>query len=173
MSLNPDALRATLRYWGSGVSVVTSTLQTPDDSRCAGMTVSAFNSLSLEPPLVLVCLSKDATTAQLVRDSGVFGVSILGGDQAEVSDRFAGRIPLVTHGERFEGVDTFELETGVPLISGAIGWLDCRVHAIHDGSTHWIVIGQVVATDSAADRVDPLLYFNRDYHTLSAHTAQS
>lgn len=172
MSLNPDDTRATLRYWGSGVSIVSTTLETDEGTRYAGMTVSAFNSLSLEPPLILVCLSKDATTTQLVQQSGVFGVSILGGDQAHLSDRFAGRVPVETHEARFDGVDTFTAETGVPLIEQAIAWLDCRVQTIHDGSTHWIVIGEVVATGSNPERSDPLLYFNRAYHTLASETAK-
>ena len=80
-------MRDTLRLWASGVAVVS----TSDSSCRAGMTVSAFNSLSLDPPTILVCLQKDTRTAEVIQSSGIFAVSILGADQAYVSDRFAGR----------------------------------------------------------------------------------
>lgn len=156
-----EEMRDTLRLWPSGVSIVT----TSDGERVSGMTVSAFNSLSIEPPLILVCLHKASTTGQLVQLTRRFAVSILGAGQAHISDLFAGRVPLDHKEERFIGLATHTAVTGSPILSDSVAWLDCRVHEQHDGVTHWIVVGEVLATGANPER-DPLLYYNRDYHTL-------
>lgn len=160
--IDPQTLRDTLRLWASGVSVVT----TARGVERSGMTVSAFASLSLEPAQILVCLAKDTRTAQLLHETGVFGVSFLNEHQAAISDRFAGRIPLDTVEERFSGVEVFTAATGAPIITGAIAWLDCRVLTQYDGSSHWIVIGEVLATGQR-EPARPLLYFDRDYRSVA------
>jgi 3-hydroxy-9,10-secoandrosta-1,3,5(10)-triene-9,17-dione monooxygenase reductase component len=157
----PDEMRDTLRLWASGVSVVT----TADGERLSGMTVSAFNSLSIAPPLILVCLHKASTTGQLIQATGHFAVSFLAAGQAQLSDLFAGRVPLEHKEERFIGLATHTAVTGSPILSESVAWLDCLVHEQHDGVTHWIVVGEVVATRAHPER-KPLLYYNRDYHTL-------
>lgn len=169
--IDPQTMRDTLRYWASGVSVVSTTLETGDSQQRSGMTVSAFNSLSLEPPLVLVCLHKEANTARMVIDAGRFSISILGAEHSHLSDRFAGRIPGVDGDERFEGVETFTAETGAPVLSDALAWLDCTIHVTHDGSTHWIVIGSVQAAGHGQSS-DPLLYFDRSYRQLTPDTSR-
>lgn len=160
--IDAEALRDTLRFWASGVSIVT----TFADGSRSGMTVSSFNSISLEPPLVLVCLLKDTITARQVKESGHFAVSILSEDDSYLSDRFAGRIPLAQGEDRFDGVETFTAETGSPILKQAIAWLDCTVYAIHDGGTHWIVVGLVAAAGHTEPNA-PLIYFNRGYHHLA------
>lgn len=132
------------------------------------MTVSAFNSLSLTPPTILVCLQKETRTSEVLPGAGVFTVSILGADHAAISDRFAGRVPLVEGEDRFDGLRLMTATTGVPILADALAWLDCKVREIHDGSTHWIVVGEVIATGQRGDNAAPLLYFNRNYHTLTA-----
>lgn len=167
--MDANNLRETMRLWASGVSVVTTA-----DAVCrAGMTVSAFNSLSLTPPAILVCLQKDTRTAEVIPGAGVFAVSILGADQAYLSDRFAGRVPLGDTEDRFDGLNLTTGVTGVPILADAMAWLDCKVREIHDGSTHWIVIGEVVATGVPTDGASPLLYFNRSYHTLQTQNVAS
>ncbi|HYO88642.1 MAG TPA: flavin reductase family protein [Candidatus Limnocylindrales bacterium] len=161
MVATADEMRDTLRLWASGVSVVT----TADGDRVAGMTVSAFNSLSIEPPLILVCLHKSATTAQLLQTTRHFAVSVLAAGQDDISDLFAGRVPLDRKEERFIGLPTHTALTGSPILSNSLAWLDCRVHEQHDGVTHWIVVGEVLATSANPAR-GPLLYYNRGYHTL-------
>lgn len=167
MPIDATSLRDTLRFWGSGVSVVTSVHDDPTGHHIAGMTVSAFNSLSLEPPTVLVCLSKDTTTASLIENSGVFAASMLTTSQAELSDRFAGRIPLVANEDRFDDIPVFTAITGSPILHGALAWIDCRVVVRHDGNTHWIVIGEVLAAGHGSETAPPLIYYNRDYHTVA------
>jgi flavin reductase (DIM6/NTAB) family NADH-FMN oxidoreductase RutF len=160
--IDPTHLRDTLRFWASGVSVVC----TATADQRAGMTVSAFNSLSIDPPLILVCLAKETTTAHLLQTSQCFAVSILADHMADLSDRFAGRVPLPGNESRFDGVAITTAETGAPILTDAIAWLDCAVETQHDGSTHWIVIGRVVAAGYRTGQ-SPLLYFDRDYRTLS------
>jgi flavin reductase (DIM6/NTAB) family NADH-FMN oxidoreductase RutF len=154
-------MRDTLRLWASGVSVVT----TASTEHRAGMTVSSFNSLSIDSPTILVCLHKSASTVQLLQTTRHFAVSILAEGQQALSDRFAGRVQLEDKEERFLGVSTHEAVTGSPILSECVGWFDCRVSEMHDGHTHWIVVGEVLATGSSPLH-QPLVYYNRGYHTL-------
>lgn len=167
MAVEANSLKATLRLWGSGVSVVTSIHGMGETASQAGMTVSAFNSLSIDPPMVLVCLNKDATVMEHIDHSRVFAISFLADSQAHISDRFAGRIPTATHAERFHGVETITANTGCPIIGDALAWIDCRLHTQYDGSSHWILIGEVLATGQRLEPTAPLIYYNRGYHTLS------
>ena len=159
--VDPQNMRDTLRFWASGVSVVT----TMNNDKPAGMTASAFNSLSLDPPQIVVCLHKSAYTAQMIQQSGTFAISLLSDDQRRVSELFAGRIAVEDISSRFNGLDTITAITGPPILSEAIAWLDCEVAKLHDGDTHWIIVGKVLAAGNS-DARDPLIYFNRGYHQL-------
>ena len=162
MVVDSEMLRFTMRQWSTGVTVVT----TAAGQERAGMTVSSFTSVSLEPPLVLVCLNKETYAHELVRRSGVYAISMLGVGQEWLSNRFAGLDRNVT--DRFEGLDLlFTGETGAPLLSGAIGWLDCIVKSTHDVATHTIFFGEVVFAAYDSERA-PLVYQNRGYHALAA-----
>jgi flavin reductase (DIM6/NTAB) family NADH-FMN oxidoreductase RutF len=161
MAIDSATLRATMRQWATGVTVVT----TEWKGEQAGMTVSSFTSVSLEPATVLVCLNKDTFCHTLVQKSGVYAVSMLGTGQEALSNRFAGFDLTVT--DRFEGVNTFTAETGSPLLPGAIAHLDCVVRTTHDTWSHTIFIAEVVWAKSDPDKV-PLVYYNRDYHQLVA-----
>jgi flavin reductase (DIM6/NTAB) family NADH-FMN oxidoreductase RutF len=133
------------------------------------MTVSSFTSVSLEPPLILVCLFKEAETVQSIMESQTFGVSLLSVNQADVSTRFAGGDPnFPEETNRFLGLETMILETGSPLLKGALAHLDCRVWKVHDGGTHHIFIGEVVASqiNSTDSNLTPLVYSNQGYHRL-------
>ncbi|MBK8025658.1 MAG: flavin reductase family protein [Chloroflexi bacterium] len=166
MPIDAASMRDTLRFWASGVSVVTTAHDDENGHHIAGMTVSAFNSLSLEPPLVLTCLNKDTTSAHLIKASGLLAVSILTSEQAYLSDRFAGRVPLASNEDRFDGIPIFTAVTGAPILRGALAWLDCHVRTIQDGSTHWIVISEVLAAGHIDASAVPLLYYNRAYNTV-------
>ncbi|NDJ85870.1 MAG: flavin reductase family protein [Chloroflexi bacterium] len=164
-----NQLRLTLRRWPSGVTVVTA--QRENMPSPVGVTVSSFTSVSLEPPLILVCLFKETDVAQAILSARAFGVMLLGDDQADLSVRFAGFDPDFPDGaDRFENLQTYHLVTGAPLFEHAIAALDCRVWAIHDGSTHYIIVGQVVAarTPSVDDDRQTLVYYNRGYHELTS-----
>lgn len=154
------ALRQLRGLFASGVSVVT----TAHAGRLRGMTVSAFASVSLEPPLVMIALAHEAGTREMIADSGIFAVNILSADQEFLSERFAARAPIVN--EQFEGVPYEVAVTGSPILPQAIAWYDCRVEAVHDGGDHAIIIGRVVAIGLGDEARQPLLYYANRYARL-------
>ncbi|MBI4497323.1 MAG: flavin reductase [Chloroflexi bacterium] len=159
MAVDAQTFREVMAHFATGVAVVT-TLR-PEGFH--GLTVNAFCSVSLEPPLVLVCLDRLSLSHDYVRESGVYGVSILGRGQMFLADRFSGQAPLVS--PRFEGVPYRTAATGVPLLGQALAWLDCRVAAEYDGGDHTIFLGQVEAAGvGAADA--PLVFYGRRYVRL-------
>jgi flavin reductase (DIM6/NTAB) family NADH-FMN oxidoreductase RutF len=158
MSIEDD-FRQALSSWASGVSVVT----TSNEGMLYGLTVSSFSSLSLDPPLVLVCLSNTNRMATMVQESGAFAVSILARGQEEASRYFArtGRMPTPDFVE-IEGEWT---ASGQPVIQGALAWLVCRLHHTIAQGDHVVAIGQVLEAFSRPDG-EPLMYFRRAYHRL-------
>jgi flavin reductase (DIM6/NTAB) family NADH-FMN oxidoreductase RutF len=161
MQTNPETLRQAMRSWASGVTIVTSA----HNGVAHGMTVSSFTSLSLDPPRILIALSQDSRTHDLVSRSQVFGVTILAEEDEELSDRFAGRIP--DDGDRLSGVETFTLQTGSPLLRGGLAHFDCRVTETFASGMNTLFIAEVLAVQSGEDNPqNPLLYFNRQYRKL-------
>ncbi|MEQ6903301.1 flavin reductase [Nocardioides sp. YIM 152588] len=155
--IDPTTFRDVMAQWPSGVTVVT-TLG-PDGTR-HGMTASSFSSVSLDPPLVSICLTRTLYSHELVAGSGVFGINVLAKDQAAVGRRFAGMEPGVE--DRFAGETWTVAETGVPLLDSALGWFDCRVVHAYPGGDHTIFVGEVVA-GRASGRSAPLLFHSRNW----------
>lgn len=160
MTADPEQLRSAMRQWATGVAIVTATY----NGISHGMTVSSFTSVSLTPPQVLISLAQDTRTHALVRESKFFGVTLLAQGQQDISDRFAGRMP--DDQNRLAGLETFTLETGVPLLTGGLAHFDCRVIATFTSGTHTIFIGAVLAAQGQPD-ADPLLYYNREYRRIA------
>jgi flavin reductase (DIM6/NTAB) family NADH-FMN oxidoreductase RutF len=156
--VTPDAFRDALACWASGVSIVTSR----SGERVHGMTVSAFASVSLDPPLVLVCADKGSDTCALIAESGVFAVNVLARGQEALSRRFAEKRD---EARRFEGIAVERAVTGAPLLPG-LASLDCTLAATHDAGDHVIYVGRVEALRHRADG-EPLLYYRGAYRTLS------
>jgi flavin reductase (DIM6/NTAB) family NADH-FMN oxidoreductase RutF len=127
------------------------------------MTVSSFTSVSLTPPQVLISLAQNTRTHALVKKSHLFGVTVLSSEQEKISNRFAGRNPDVE--DRFAGLETLTLTTGVPLLRGGIAQFDCRVIATFTSGTHTLFIGEVLAAQGDL-APKPLLYFNRGYRKI-------
>jgi len=160
MSIDPSDFRRALAQFASGVTAVT----TRDGSgRPLGLTVTAFSSVSLDPPLVLVCVDERSETHAGFRDSGTFGVSVLAEDQEEVSRRFAWSGPA-----KFEKTGLVAGSTGVPLVAGALAHLECRVVAAHAAGDHTIYVGEIVALSTRAGR--PLVYNQGGYRRLRPAT---
>jgi len=157
MSVDHDTFRTLLSRFLSGVTVVTTS---DDEGRPHGMTVSSFCSLSLEPPLVLVCIDRTASMHDLLTSAETFAVNILAGDQEVLSRRFAD----VGIEARFDGVSWSPSSAG-PLIDGAHATLECRRVARHPGGDHTIIIGEVLG-GSTALRGSPLLYYRGGYGQL-------
>jgi flavin reductase (DIM6/NTAB) family NADH-FMN oxidoreductase RutF len=159
MNPNPEEFRQVMRQWATGVTIVSVAHQ----GIRHGMTVNSFTSLSLHPPLVLISLEHGTRTHEILLESGIFGVTILSSHQQDISDRFAGR--HTEELDRFQGLETFTLVSGVPFLTGGIAFFDCRVIHSHEAATHTIFIGDVMAMDVHPED-PPLIYFNRDYRGL-------
>jgi flavin reductase (DIM6/NTAB) family NADH-FMN oxidoreductase RutF len=155
----PDAFKRALREWASGVTIVT--------SRCGdvvhGMTVSAFASVSLDPPLVLVCADKTSNTFGVIARGGVFAAHVLASEQQALSNRFASK---VDEDRRFEGLEWRAGVTGAPILPGAVAVLDCRVVGAHDAGDHVIYVGRV--EDVQLGEGEPLVYHRGAYRALEA-----
>lgn len=159
MPVSADEFRAALARWASGVAIVTAAA----GDRIHGMTVSAFASVSLEPPLVLVCADKTSHTLEVLEAGRVFAVNVLAAGQQTLSSRFASK---KDEHRRFEGVAWRRGATGAPLVEGALASLDCRVVAAHDAGDHVIYVGQVEAAE--VRRGEPLVYHAGAYRELAA-----
>ena len=158
--ISPDDFRDVLRHFAAGVTVVTA--GTGDDVH--GMTVSAFSSVSAEPPLIAVILNQAQSIHRLLAEEAApMAVSILGADQVETSNRFA-----FSKEDRFSVGQWTTAETGAPVLADALAWLDCRVHERHEAGSHVIYLAEVVASETVRPDESPLVYWNRDYRRLSS-----
>ena len=156
MSIDPDTFRAVLGRFASGVTVVT----TRDaDGVDHGMTVSAFCSASLVPPLVLVCVDRAASTLPALERGTHFAVNILAQGQEALSRRFSWH-----EANRFDGVGYTRGLTGAVLLDESLAWLECRIVARHPTGDHVVVVGEVEAAEASSER--PLLYYRGGYAQL-------
>jgi len=153
--IDSDTFRSVLGRFASGVTIVTTR---DDKGGDHGMTVSAFCSVSLDPPLVLICADKKSNTLPLIREGGVFAINVLARDQQELSNRFAVK---KDEDKRFDGLEFDRGRTGAPLLRGVAVNIDCRVVAEHDAGDHVIFLGEVQEVRSF-DR-EPLLHFRGGY----------
>lgn len=157
MAIDADAFKAALACWASGVTIVT----VAQDGLYYGLTVSSFSSVSLDPPLVSVCLNHETRANAMIEATGRFAVSVLAEDQSEASNVFAasGRVPT-------PDLDPFAIELtqdGLPALRGALSWLQCRVHQKVLAGDHVVWLGEVEQTRSNASEGAPLMYFRRGY----------
>jgi flavin reductase (DIM6/NTAB) family NADH-FMN oxidoreductase RutF len=160
-----DAFRGALGRFASGVTVVSTVHEGLDHA----MTASAFTSVSLDPPLVLVCTHKTSRFHEAVMASGTWGVSILSEQGKEASAWFAHRgRDLAT---QFDEIDYHRAANGVALIDQSLAWLECTTQQAIDGGDHTILIGAVTAAAVASDQAgqcpdNPLLYYRSHYGTI-------
>ena len=156
MPVTPDDFRSALSRFPSGITVVTSV----DSSGVPhGITVSAFCSVSLDPPLVLVCIEKTTGSYNALLESGFFAVNILAAGQDAISERFSLAMP-----DKFESIAHRKGIGGVPLLDEALVTLECKLRNAFDGGDHAIFVGEV---ENAGIRDgDPLVYFHGSYRDL-------
>jgi flavin reductase (DIM6/NTAB) family NADH-FMN oxidoreductase RutF len=154
--IDPDTFRAALGRFASGVTVVTTC---DDDGRDHGMTVSAFCSVSLDPPLVLACIGHDASMYPTIKSADRFGVSILAVGQEALARRFADQ-----RSDRFDGVGYSRGKLGVALIDDALAHLECAVVDRREAGDHTIVVGSV--DTAACHQGRPLVYYRGGYTQL-------
>jgi flavin reductase (DIM6/NTAB) family NADH-FMN oxidoreductase RutF len=146
--------RAVMRHFPTGVTVVTSLRE----GEPRGVTVSAFASVSADPPLVLICINREARSYLYISSSQVFCVNMLSGNQRHLAERFSGKL----REHQFEGVE-YEIDvTGAPVLVGSVAHLDCEVVEEHHAGSHSIFIGRVLSAKSHSG--SPLGYYNGEFH---------
>ena len=155
-----DPMRAARRRWASGVAVILAR----DGDGHRGATVTAFDVVSLDPPLVLVCLDREGRMATLVPETGAFAVSVLERRHEVLAERFAARAPLAD--PRLTGIPHQLLPSGNAALAGALASFDCRVRSVHPGGDHVVVLADVAHLTLGEDTDDPLVYYQGRYRSL-------
>ena len=152
-----DEFRNTMASVCMPVTIVTAM----DSSRPHGTTVSAFSSLSIEPPLVMVALDQASDLLAIIRATRRFGVNLLAHGQEDLAMKFARKGP-----DKFDGI-AWRQTHGLPRLDGVGGWVVCEVEEMHEGGDHLILLGRVLAAEPIPDA--PLVYHNRLFGTHSEY----
>ena len=154
MDVSQADFRRVLGRFASGVTVVT----TCDGEHRLGITVNAFSSVSLDPPLILVCIEKTSYLHQVMLRNGYFAVNLLADDQQALSACFAGHSGARRN---FCNAPSHTAATGAPILDHSLGWIDCRIVNVFPGGDHSIIVGHVEALGASEGR--PLLYYRGKY----------
>ena len=154
--VSPQRMRQIMGSFCSGVTIVTAQTETG----AAGFTCQSFTSRSLEPPLVTFNPSVTSTSWPRIREVGSFCVNVLGTEQQELSQIFAR-----SGTDKFAGVEHRRSERGHPILDAALAWIECTLHAEHDGGDHTIVVGEVRGMH-ARDDAEPLVFYRGGYARL-------
>jgi flavin reductase (DIM6/NTAB) family NADH-FMN oxidoreductase RutF len=158
-AVNADSYRAVMRRFPTGVTIVTTSL----DGRLKGFTANAVASVSVDPPKVLVCVSRQARSHPIISQAGRFCVNLLTVEQERLARRFASK----ASDDPFRDVPHRAGQTGSPIIDGALAYLDCELAEEYSAGTHTIFIGTVVGCGSRDGA--PLGYFNATYRDFGVH----
>jgi flavin reductase (DIM6/NTAB) family NADH-FMN oxidoreductase RutF len=159
--MSPVVVRQALGHFATGVTVVST--QT-DRGAPVGTTASAVSSLSLEPPLLLVCLDRSSNTLSAIRSHEAFAINVLAEGQERLSANFA----RGGSAARWDGVDHRIGPIGTPHLDGVLALLDCRLERCLDGGDHEIVIGRLVGLERSGEHRRPLLHYRGSYGSLRA-----
>ncbi len=151
-------LRALMRRFPAGVAVVTVDLEEEQ----IGLTVSSFVSLSLEPPLVGVSVSRSAALHELLREAGGFAVSLLAAGQEHLAQHFARGVPPIA---LWSGIEKRPSRHGAPLLAGALGWLECETWREYEAGDHTLFVGEVRTVDFGG-AARPLVHVGQSYRAL-------
>lgn len=158
MAISKEEFRSALGSFVSGVTVVTTR---DGERRPQGLTVSAFSSLSMDPPLILVCINKNTASHNAFTESGAFVINILADDQEQISKQFASRVP-----NKFQDVVYHKGVNEVPVLEGTVASIECLLVQAYEGGDHTIFVGEVQS--SVVRDGEPLSYFRGSYRRLSA-----
>jgi len=157
MPIDKSELRRVLGHFATGVTIITTC---DEEGRPFGLTANAVSSVSLVPPLILVCVDKKADTYPYFERSNVFTVNILADTQEAISRKFA------TSGiDKFEGLGYSKSSLGCAVLHDAVGHIDCRIVQTHDAGDHTIYVGEVQEAD--AGDLPPLLFYRGGYRKLA------
>jgi flavin reductase (DIM6/NTAB) family NADH-FMN oxidoreductase RutF len=162
VSFDQRAFRNALSHFPTGVAVVTA----PAEGRePVAITISSFNSVSLDPPLILFSIHRNLRSLETLLQADRFGISLLRQEQRELSSRFAG-----SQGVKWADVAPVQGETGCPLIGSCLASFECTPFAVHEGGDHLIIIGRVLRF-ATAEEGEPLVFFRGAYHAIANHAA--
>jgi len=157
-NFSSSKFRSALSSFATGVTIITARDLNDDP---IGMTASSFNSVSMEPPLILWSIAKAALSAPSFTNATYFAVHVLASDQAEISNKFA-----IKGEDKFSNIKWNEDQNRVPIISDVSSRFDCKTHDIHDGGVHWIIVGEVVKLINTSKQ--GLVFSEGSYATTSA-----
>ena len=157
MALDKAEFRRVMGCFATGVTVVTTRSLAGEFH---GLTANAFSSVSLDPPLVMVCIDKKSESYPCFEQSGVFTVNTLAADQEHLSRRFA-----ASGGDKFSGVEYQIGANGTPILSGTLAYLECKVAAAYDAGDHTIYVGEVQQAEARPGA--PLVFYRGGYRNLS------
>jgi len=160
VKVDPLELRRVLGRFATGVTVVTSRI----GEQTRGITVNSFTSVSLDPPIVLICIDHSARTYRFLPDAGIFAVNVLNEAQLPICEIFARRL-AENPDDELANVPYHEGVTGAPLIDGAIAHIECRIVGKHEVGDHAIFLGEVVAA-TPVQEAPPLLFFRGGFPRL-------
>jgi flavin reductase (DIM6/NTAB) family NADH-FMN oxidoreductase RutF len=161
MPVDGPSLRQAMRRWATGVTVVT----TATPLGLHGITVNSFTSLSLDPPLCLICIDRRTRAHEEIPRAGAFTVNILGEGDEEIAARFAGRRPELA--DPFVGLEWTKGPLGAPRFRGAAAFLDCALDAQLPGGDHTIFVGRVEHAEGGAAEVRPLLFYGGAFRRVA------
>lgn len=156
--LDPARYRRIMGHYPTGVTVVTALA--PDHTP-VGLTANSVTSVSLDPPLILVCLARESASLGVIHESGAFAVNILEVSDAELATRFA----RPDRARRFHGVDFTSRDGAPPVLDSALAWLECRIYRTFEAGDHMIVVGNVTGGGMADG--EPLLFYRGRYGRLT------
>ena len=157
--LNPARFREIMGHYPTGVTVVTALHR---DGTPFGLTANSVTSVSLDPPLLLVCVSEKSSSLGAIRSSGAFAVNVLGAGAAATAARFA----EVETERRFEGIGYSLGDGGAPILDGVVAWLSCSLYRTFEAGDHLILVGRVHGADATGG--DPLLFVKGQYGALES-----
>jgi flavin reductase (DIM6/NTAB) family NADH-FMN oxidoreductase RutF len=160
MSVTSAEFRQALGCFATGVTVIT----VDYEGEVQGMTANAFASVSLDPPLVLVCVDHRARTHAHLHAKKRFGVNVLAEDQKIISDYYARAARDHGHAERDAGARFDRTAHGTPVLNGGLAYLECRLHTVQDAGDHTIFIAEV--EEVVVREGDPLLYYRGEYRAI-------
>ncbi|WP_241386689.1 3-hydroxy-9,10-secoandrosta-1,3,5(10)-triene-9,17-dione monooxygenase reductase subunit [Rhodococcus sp. CH91] len=153
--IDPKTFRTVLGQFCTGITIIT----TVDDGAPVGFACQSFAALSLDPPLVLFCPTKQSRSWSAIERSGRFCVNVLAEEQQQICARFGSREP-----DKFAGIDWAPSPLGSPVLSGSLAHIDCTVESVHDGGDHRVVFGRVSSLSEVGDEKErPLLFYRGRY----------
>ncbi|UGS35313.1 flavin reductase family protein [Capillimicrobium parvum] len=157
VDIDPGRFRQVLAHLPTGVTVISA----HGADAPIGMAANSVTSVSLDPPLILVCPAKSSSTWPKIRAAGAFCVNVMAGHHEQVTRQFAAK-----EADRFKGIDHTHRPTG-PALCDAVAWIECTLEDEHDAGDHTIVVARVVAIEAVPD-AEPLVFFRGSYGSFRA-----